>query len=101
MAYIKVDHSKFESTASEVDKYVDFMKKTMRNIQEEVNMLTWKGADAEQFKSEFNKVNNEDSTHTQMVKALETYARYLRFVANKYKAAQANAVNRANGLPRW
>ncbi len=103
MAYIKVNHSKLESTAAEVDKYVTLLKKKMKNAQGEVSTLSssWQGSDFSQFKSEFDKVDNSDSTHNQMVKALESYAKYLRFAGNKYKDAQARAVNRANSLPRW
>ena len=103
MAYIKVDHSKFEETASAIDTYVSLMKNNMRGAQGEVTTLSssWKGTDSTQFSTEFDKIDNEDSTHTRMVKSLESYAYYLRFAANKYKDAQARAINRANGLPRW
>lgn len=103
MAYIKVDHSKFEGAAAAVDTYVTTLKNKMRSAQGEVSALssTWQGSDFTQFKTEFNKVDDSDSTHTQMVKALESYSKYLRFAANKYKDAQARAVNRANNLPRW
>lgn len=103
MANIKVDHSKFESAATAVDTYVTLLKNKMRSSQGEITNLasSWQGADFTQFKTEFNKVDDADATHTQMVKALESYAKYLRFAANKYKDAQARAVNRANGLPKW
>ena len=103
MAYIKVDHSKFESAASAVDDYVTLMKNKMRSVQGEVATLSssWQGSDFNQFKTEFDKLDNGDSTHTQMVKALESYAKYLRFAAKKYKETQAGAINRANRLPRW
>lgn len=103
MAYIKVDHSKFESTASAVDNYVTLMKNKMRSAQGEVASLSssWQGSDFTQFRTEFDKVDNDDSAHAQMVKALESYARYLRYAANKYKEAQAKAINRANGLPKY
>lgn len=103
MSYIKVDHSKFEAAASATEKYVDLLKKSMNNVQGEVTTLSssWQGSDFVQFKTEFDKVDNEDSTHVQMLKSLESYAKYLRYAANKYKDAQARAVNRANGLPRY
>lgn len=103
MAYIKVDHSKFESTADAVDKYVTLMKRKMSSAQGEIKTLSssWQGSDFNQFKSEFNKIDNSDSVHSQMVKALESYSKYLRFAGNKYKDAQSRAVNRANNLPRW
>lgn len=103
MAYIKVDHSKFASTATTIDKYVTLMRNKMNSAQGEVATLssTWQGADYTQFKTEFNRVDNNDSTHAQMLKALESYSNYLRFAAEKYKKAQTDAVNRANNLPRW
>lgn len=103
MAYIKVDHSKFESAAVAVDKYTTLMKNKMRSSQGEVTTLAsnWQGSDFAQFRLAFDKVDNVDSTHAQMLKSLESYAKYLRFASSKYKEAQARAVNRANSLPRW
>ncbi len=103
MAYIRVDHSKFANAAGEVDSFVSTMKTKMRSANGEINTLSssWQGSDFTQFKTEWDKVDNEDSTHTQMVKALESYAKFLRYAASKYKDAQARAVNRANGLPRY
>ena len=103
MAYIKVDHSKFEAAASAVDKYVTLMKNKMTSAQNEGATLSssWQGLDYTQFKREFDKVDNNDSTHAQMVKSLESYSKYLRYAADKYKNAQSRAVNRANSLPKW
>lgn len=103
MAYIRVDHSKFEATAGVIDRYVTLMRNKMSSAQGEVTTLSasWQGSDFNQFKNEFNKVDNEDSTHMQMLKSLESYARYLRSAGNLYKDAQSRAVNRANNLPRW
>lgn len=103
MAYIKVDHSKFENAASATEDYVELLKNKMRSAQGEVTTLSasWQGSDFTQFKVNFSRVDNDDSTHTKMVKALESYARYLRYAGKKYKDAQARAVNRANGLPRY
>ena len=100
---VKVDHSKFESVASAIDDYVALLKNKMISSQGEIDILssTWQGSDFAQFKIEFDKVDNADSTHVQMVKALESYAKYLRFAAKKYKDAQQRAVNRANNLPKW
>lgn len=103
MAYIKVDHSKFEGAASAVDNHVTLMKNKMRSAQGEVNTLSssWQGSDFAQFQAEFDKVDNEDSTYAQMVKEMESYARYLRYAADKYKCAQIRAINRASDLLRW
>ena len=101
--YIKVDHSKFEAAASEIETYVSSMKNKMRSANGEINTLSanWIGSDFTQFKVQWDKVTNNDSTYYQMIKALESYAKYLRFAAQKYKEAQSKAVNRANGLPKY
>ena len=103
MAYIKVDHSKFEPAASAIDSYVTLMKSKMRSAEGEVTTLstTWQGVDFNQFKTQWNKVTSNDSTYMNMLKALEEYAKFLRFAGGKYKDAQTKAVNRANGLPKY
>ena len=103
MAYLRVDHSKFEAAASAIDTYVTSMKNKMRSAGGEVNTLSanWQGSDFTQFKAQWDKVTNNDSTYSQMIKSLESYAKYLRFAAQKYKEAQSKAVNRANGLPKY
>ena len=100
MAYISVDHSKFEPAASEIDSYVEYMKKKMGEADGDVAAMhsNWEGSDYTHFINQWDKVTNGESTYTQMVKSLESYAKYLRFAAGKYKDAQANAVNRANRL---
>lgn len=103
MAYICVDNNKFEGTASEIDKYVSLMKNKMKSAQSEIDALasSWQGSDFSQFKAQFNKLDNADSIHRQMMKALESYASFLRYAAAQYKNAQSKAVNRANLLPRY
>ena len=103
MAYIKVDHSKFSSAASAVDTYVNQLRTKMNSAQGEVNSLSsvWQGADYTQFKSQWSKVTNGDSTYSEMIKSLESYSEFLKYAAEKYKEAQTKAVNRANDLPKW
>lgn len=103
MAYIKVDHSKFSGTASAVDSYVTQLRNKMSSAESEVNNMSsiWQGSDFTQFKSQWNKVTNGESTYSEMIKALESYSKFLKYAAEKYKDAQTKAVNRANSLPRW
>ena len=103
MAYIKVDHSKFGSAANTIDAYISQMKSKMGSANNEVDLLSsnWQGADYTQFKFEWDKVTNNESTYSEMIKSLEAYSKYLRFAENKYKDAQSKAVNRANNLPRY
>lgn len=102
MAYIKVDHSKFFNAANEIDSYVKLMKDKMKQAQDEVLELSsnWQGSDYVQLKYEFDKVDDNDSIHMQMIKSLESYSNYLRYAAEKYRDVQSKAVNRANSLPK-
>ena len=99
---IKVDHSKLESTASEIEQYVKTLKGKMKAADGEVKTLSssWQGTDASQFRSKWAAVTNQDSVYTNTVKQLESYAQFLRYAAKKYKEAQTKAVNSANSLPR-
>lgn len=102
MAYIKVDHSRFEKTAQAVDKYVKNHKNNMNKIGSDVNSLSssWKGNDYSQLLKEWNAINSKNSTSGKMISAMENYADFLRFCGNQYKSAQSRAVNRANNLPK-
>lgn len=103
MAYIKVDHSKFEAAASAIDAHLREMKKQMNNANASVNNLSsgWQGKDFAQFKAKWDGVNDPDSEYSKMYKSLEAYAKFLRHAAEKYKKAQANAINRANSPPKY
>ena len=103
MAYIRVDHNKFENTASAIDSYISRHKSNMKKVDQEVTnlALSWQGEDYQTFKIQWNELNASDSTSEKMLKDLKNYAEYLRMAAKKYKEAQSNAVNRANNLPRW
>lgn len=100
--YIRVDHSKFESAASAIETYVAKMKNKMSVAEGEINNLAaaWQGSDFSQFRVQWEKAVSTDSTYADMKKSFETYANFLRDTANRYKNAQANAINRANALPR-
>lgn len=102
MAYIRVDHSKFSGAANEVDAYIKQLKTKMNRADDEVNNMShfWSGSDYLQFKHQWDRVTNGESTYLEMVNALESYSKYLRYAAEKYKDAQTKAVNRADRLPR-
>lgn len=100
---IKVDHSKLESAAKEIDTYNQKMTSKMGKADKAVTnmMSTWKGNDAKAFKTKWDTVNDKDSTYGMMKKSLDNYSKYLKDASSKYKKAQADAINRANMLPRW
>lgn len=103
MANIKVDHSQFEKAASAIETYITKHKNNMQTINQSINALgsSWQGSDYSQLKTEWQQINASDSTSGKMLQSLDNYADFLRFAANKYKSAQANAINRANNLPKY
>lgn len=103
MANIKVDHSQFERAASAIETYISKHKSKMNTINNSIASLgsSWEGNDYNQLKKEWQEIQGSGSTSDKMLKSLDNYAEFLRFAANKYKSAQANAINRANRLPRY
>lgn len=100
---IKVNHSQFDKTAQALDDYVSKMSKQMSSADFAMKTMffSWKGIDASAYKTKWDKVMNSDSTYGNMKKTLTSYSKYLRNAGNKYKNAQANAINRANKLSKW
>ncbi|MEE0863268.1 MAG: hypothetical protein U0L79_09825 [Lachnospiraceae bacterium] len=100
MAYIKVNHSEFEKAASKIDEYVTSLNIRMTVVQSDMEDLSvaWQGGDAEQYKNQVKKLDDEDSVHYNFKSSLESYADFLRYAGKQYKDAQARAVNRANNL---
>lgn len=103
MAYIKVNHQKLETTASQVDSYVSAHKRNMNSMGNMVSGLSssWEGKDFTEVQNQWNEINAKDSSSGKMISSLENYADFLRYAAKKYKEVQTNAVNRANSLPRY
>lgn len=100
---IKVDHSKFDTAASAIETFNSNINTKMGKADKAVTTMlsSWKGLDASTFKTKWDTVNDRDSTYGKMKKSLESYAGFLRAAGSKYKNAQANAINRANRLPKW
>ena len=100
---IKTDHNKMEKAAETIETYIGNMDTKMSNADRAViTMLSnWKGTDASAFKGKWNTVKEKDSTYGRMKTSLESYANFLKNAAGKYKAAQIDAINRANKLPKW
>lgn len=100
MAHIKVNYSKFEAAANEIDTYITRQKKYMNSADKEVTTLsqTWKGKDSTAFQNQWDKVTDNDSISHNMTEELEKYAKFLRYAASQYKDAQAKAVNKSDNL---
>lgn len=100
---IKVDHSQFDKAASAIDTYNTVLKTKMSGADQTVTGLfsSWKGIDSSAYKTKWDTLDEKGSVYFTMRKSLESYANFLRAAGNKYKTAQANAVNRANRLPKW
>lgn len=100
MSKIEVDHSKFKTTSESINAFISESKKKMSEANEELFVLGWQGNDAEAFKNKWQEVSGDKSYYREFVTALENYADFLDYAAEKYKEAQINAVNRANGIPK-
>ncbi|MFI3326527.1 MAG: WXG100 family type VII secretion target [Clostridia bacterium] len=102
MAYIKVNHSKFETAADAIEDYIAYVTKQMNSATSEVSDLStnWQGSDFTQFKTQWNTVVNSTSTYYKMKQSYQSYADYLRYAAAQYKSAQTSAVNKASSLPK-
>lgn len=101
MPFIRVDHSRFESAAKQLESYIDYAKSRMKDANTSVNNLIqtgWQGDDSISFRNRWNLVDSKESVYYKMMKSLKSYADYLRYASNAYKQAQINAVNRANRL---
>lgn len=99
-SFIEVVYTEFEKAAIDVDNYVAKIKQKMAAANNEVATLSgsWKGVDFQQFQSKWNELDDNGSTTWNMQKSLGNYAETLRYVAEQYKNAQKNAINRANSL---
>lgn len=100
MARIKVDTAQFDKTAAAIDTYVSAMKSKMASANGTVSGIKWAGKDASAFLSRWDLMMSGDSTYMRMAKALESYARYLRYAGKSYGSAAEKACSRANRLPR-
>jgi len=100
---IKVDHSKFDKAANAIETYNSTLSKKMGSANQTVTGLlsSWKGIDASSYKTKWDALDETGSVYYKMRKSLDSYAKFLRTAGNKYKTAQANAINRAKKLPKW
>ena len=101
--YIKVNHKQLETTASVIDAYISKHERNMNAADQQIHILgaSWQGQDFQQFQVSWNKERESSSISKMMTKSLKSYEDFLIYTANQYKNAQANAVNRANGLIVW
>ena len=100
---IKVDHSQFEKTAKAIDDYTTKMSLKMHAADHSMILMfaTWKGIDATSYKRKWDTIKDDSSTYGKMKKSLESYSKFLRSAGAKYQKTQADAINRANKLPKW
>ncbi len=103
MATIRVDQSRLKRSSNTVSQYLSSMKSNMRTAQQEISRLSteWQGKDATQFAAQWDQITSGNSSYNRALKALESYANYLKMAEKEYKNAQSRAINRANALPRY
>jgi WXG100 family type VII secretion target len=99
-SFIDVDYTEFEQAASALEDYVAKQKQKMSAANQAVATLGagWQGQDFQTFQTKWNELDDASSTATALKKSLEDYAETLRYVADQYKRAQKNAIDRANSL---
>ena len=102
MGYIFVNHSVFDKTISAIDRYLGSCRQNMKRIDNEVTSLgaSWGGKDYVSFVNKWGEIKGKNSVSSKMSSDLENYKSFLKFAADRYREAQANAVNRARNLPR-
>lgn len=103
MAYIKVDHSKFDAAYNAVGSYTIQVALKGLAVENSVSSLksSWKGDDYTVFENQWRKAIDKESTYKKYLDMMSHYADALKIIGNKYKDAQANAVNRSNDIPTW
>ena len=88
---ISVDLNDFRNAANEIEKHLSFMASNMNKADSNISVLKqagWHGIDAEEFIKAWKRLFGEQSTYSSMRKVLQSYIRYLRYVANRYESAQ-------------
>ena len=100
MAYVRVNHQKMLTVATQIEDYIKKLDNNMKSIDNAVSSLKseWMGKDYLQVKKEWEEINSKSSTTDKMRSSLNAYASSIRETAKIYKEAQARAINRANTL---
>lgn len=101
MSYIKVDHSRLEKAADELEKRISAHDTYMKQANDKVRILnsSFSGTDYNAYEAQWRTVTEEGSTSKNIIKTTQAYADFLRYAASQYKKAQSDAVNRANKIP--
>lgn len=97
---IKVNYGEIYRAVAIIEDYIEEHRKEMQKADVEVQNISagWDGEDARQFKSQWEKIMEEDSVSMKMRKAFGDYANSLRLSMDEYKAAQQRAIDRSNSI---
>lgn len=101
MGYIiRVNHKALSDAAEQAKSFVSFHKTKFRMLDGKVMTLKgyWSGRDQQSFISQWHGVSEKYSVSGKLNTALRNYAKCLETASNRYKRAQADAINRANRL---
>lgn len=101
--YIAVNHKILEQTAADIDECITKHNQYLEQASENVRNMSsiWEGSDYIKYCEQWGMLTNNDSTSKAIIKNMQNYADYLCYCAKKYKEAQANAINKANNIPKW
>lgn len=104
MAYIEVNHKILRDVATAITTYCSAQDSEMRLADTEIkSMLTtdWLGLDAQEFGRKWEGIDDNNSTAVRMSESLKNFGENLSACANEYQAAQEDAYNMANWLPKY
>ena len=103
MALIEVNHKVLRDVAAAITTYCSAQDREMRSADTEIKAMLisdWIGLDAQEFGRKWSGVNTNDSTTIKFRDSLKNYGENLTACANEYQAAQEDAYNAANRLPK-
>jgi hypothetical protein len=104
MAYIEVNHKILRDVAEAITAYCTAQDKEMRSADSAIkSMLTsdWLGPDAQEFGRKWEGVDDKNSMANNTRESLKKFGENLTACANEYQAAQEDAYNEANRLPKY
>lgn len=97
MPNIEVNHGDLKKTAEEIRSYLEVQDQQMLMAKSAMNGLLaeWQGEDAMKIGTQWEKVNDIDSSAIRFRKSLRNYADAIEQCANEYKNAQIKVLNKA------
>ena len=98
MARIRVNHRQLTEAANKIDSQIKDHDDFMVLANTHVLSMDWSGDDSKQYRQKWDKLTANGSMSKNITARMKAYSAFLRFAAEQYMNAQADAVNRANKI---